>query len=82
MKFILQLFENGTIISWDNLKDRHKLANGMFSQWPQWKHAVSASGKKLIIEYSDVKEKNTYQNHYVTKAARVLFLHEVSSKEV
>ena len=42
----------------------------MFSQWPQWKHAVSASAKK------------TYQNHYVTKAARVLFLHEVSSKEV
>ena len=40
INFLSQLFENGRIISWINLKDRYELTNNMFFQWAQLKHDI------------------------------------------
>ena len=44
--FLSQLFENGRIISWINLKDRYELTNNMFSQLAQLKHAIPPRWEK------------------------------------
>ena len=47
--FSSQLFENGRIISWVNLKDKYELTNDMFYQRAQLKHAIPARWKTLIL---------------------------------
>ena len=57
----MQLFENGRITSWVNLKDKYELTNDIFHQWAQLKHAISARWKTLISNYSDIDEENLCQ---------------------
>ena len=54
--FLLQLFENGRIISWTNLKDGYELTNEMLFQWAQLKHAIRLRWKKIIFNYRNIKE--------------------------
>ena len=61
ISFSLQLFENGRITSWVNLKDKYELTNDIFYQWAQLKHAISARWKTLISNYSDIDEENLCQ---------------------
>ena len=82
MKFLLQLFENGWIISWINLKDRHELTNNMFFQYAQLKHAIFPRWKKIIFDYSDINENNLCQNHHIFRGARILPLAKLSSQEI
>ena len=56
INFLSQLFENGKIISWINLKDRNKLTNNMFFQWVHLKHEVPPRWKKIFFDYSDINE--------------------------
>ena len=37
------------------LKDRYEFTN-MFVQWAQLKHTIPARWRKLIFDYSDIKE--------------------------
>ena len=69
INILLQLFENGRIISWVNLKDRYELTNDMFFQWAQLKHAIPARCKTLISSYSDIDDKTFYQNLHIIKGA-------------
>ena len=64
---ISQLFDNGRIISWVNLKDTYKLTDENISQWAQLKHELRAMTKQLIFDYSDINENGLYQNHHVIK---------------
>ena len=59
INFLLQLFKNGRIMSWVNLKDE------MFFQWTQQKLAILTRSKTLISNYSDIDEENLCQNHHV-----------------
>ena len=52
--FVLQLFENGRIISQVNCKD-YELKNDMFFQWAQLKHKFPKRWKKLIFKHIDVR---------------------------
>ena len=78
----LQLFENGRITSWVNLKDKYELTNDIFYQWAQLKHAISARWKTLNSNYSDIDEENLCQNHHVIKGARIFSTNKFSSKEI
>ena len=40
INLLSQLFENGRIISWVNLKDEYELTNDKFFQWAQLKRAI------------------------------------------
>ena len=82
INFLSQLFENGRIISWINLKDRYELKNNMFFQWAQLKHAIPPGWKKIIFDYNDINENDLCQNHHVIKGARILPLDKLSSKEI
>ena len=82
INFLSQLFENGRIISWINLKDRYELTNNMFFQWAQLKHAIPPRWKKIIFDYNDINENDLPQNHHVIKGARILPLDKLSSKEI
>ena len=82
INFLSQLFENGRIISWINLKDRYELTNNMFFQWAQLKHAIPPRWKKIIFDYNDINENDLCQNHHVIKGARILPLDKLSSKEI
>ena len=79
---ILQLFENGRLISWVNLKNRYELTNDVFFQWAQLKHAVLVRRDKLNFDYSDIDENDLYQNHHVIKGARILSLHKLSCNKI
>ena len=57
----MQLFENGRIMSWVNLKGEYELTNDMFFQWAQLNHAIPTRWKTLISNYSDIDEKNFSQ---------------------
>ena len=78
INFLSQLFENGRIISWVNLKERYELTNDMFFQWAQLKHAIPARCKKLISDHSDINENDLQQTHHVIKGARILSLNQTS----
>ena len=54
----------------------------MFSQWAQLKHANLTRCKTLISSYSDIDEKNLYQNHHVIKRARISATGKLFSKEI
>ena len=54
----------------------------MFFQWAQLKHAISPRWKKIIFDYSNIKENNVFQNHHVITEARILPLNKLSSKEI
>ena len=82
INFLSQLFENGRIISWINLKDRYELKNNTFFQWAQLKHAIPPGWKKIIFDYNDINENDLCQNHHVIKGARILPLDKLSSKEI
>ena len=82
INFLSQLFENGRIISWINLKDRYELTNNMFFQWAQLKYAIPPRWKKIIFDYNDINENDLCQNHHVIKGARILPLDKLSSKEI
>ena len=49
INFLSQLFENGKIISWINLKDGYELTNDMFFQWAQLKHTIPPRWKKYFL---------------------------------
>ena len=72
INFLSQLFENGRIISWINLKDRYELTNNMFFQWAQLKHPIPPRWKKIIFDYSEINENDLCQNHHVIKGDRIL----------
>ena len=72
INFFSQLFENGRIISWVNLKDKCELTNGMFFQWAQLKHAIPTRWKTIISNDSDIDEENFCQNHYAIKGAKII----------
>ena len=83
ISFISQLFKNGRIVSWVNLKSSCKWTNDMFFfQWAQLKHAIPVRWKKPIFNYSDINDSHFYQNHHVIKGARILSLGKLSSKEI
>ena len=82
INFLSQLFENGRIISWINLKDRYELTNNMFFQWAQLKYAIPPRWKKIIFDYNDINENDLCQNHHVIKGARILPFDKLSSKEI
>ena len=63
------------------LKDRYEFTN-TFVQCAQLKHAIPARWRKLIFDYSDIKENDLYPNHHVIKGAITLFLYKSSSKEI
>ena len=46
INFLSQLFENGRIISWINLKDRYEFTNDMFFQWAHLNMQFLRDGKK------------------------------------
>ena len=74
INFLSQLFENGRIISWINLKDRYELTNNMFFQWAQLKHTIPPRWIFFFFfDYCcDINENNLCQNHHVIKRARIL----------
>ena len=72
INFLSQLFGNGRIISWINLKDRYELSKDMFFQWAQLKHAIPPRWKKLFFDYSNIKENDICQNNHVITGARIL----------
>ena len=82
INFSLQLFQNGRIISWVNLKDEYELTNDMFFQRAQLKNAIPTRWKALIFNFSVAEEKNLYQNHHIVKEARILSTYTLSSKEM
>ena len=82
INFLSQLFENGRIISWINLKDRYELTNNMFFQWALFKHAIPRRWKKIIFDYNDINENDLCQNNHVIKGARILPLDKLFSKEI
>ena len=82
INFLSQLFENGRIISWINLKDRYELKNNTFFQWAQLKHAIPPGWKKIIFDYDDINEYDLCQNHHVIKGARIVPLDKLSFKEI
>ena len=82
INFLSQLFENDRIMSWINLKDKYELTNNMFFQWAQLKHAVPPRWKKTIFDYSDINEKDLWQNHQVIKGTRILPFDKLSSEEI
>ena len=82
ISFLLQLFENDRIIPWVKLRNKYKLTNDMFFQRAQLKHAIPTRWKTLISNYSNVDEKNLYQNHHVIKGARILYTEKLSSKKI
>ena len=53
-----------------------------FFQWAQLKHAIPTRWKILISNYSDVDEKNMYQNHPIIKGGRILSTDNLSSNEI
>ena len=74
INFLSQLFENGRIVSGINLKERYELTNNVFFQW--------AKLKKIIFDYRDINESDSCQDHRFIKAARILPLGKLSSKEI
>ena len=54
----------------------------MFFQWAQLKHAVPPRWKKTIFDYSDINEKDLWQNHQVIKGTRILPFDKLSSEEI
>ena len=79
--FLLQLFENGKVISWANLKDRYDWQMACFFSGLNWNMQFLQDGKKLIFDHSDINENDLYQNHHIIKA-RILSLNKISSKEI
>ena len=61
--------------------ERYELTN-MFFQWDQLKHTIPPSWKKIIFDYSNIKENNVCQNHHVITGARILPLTKLSLKEI
>ena len=82
INFLSQLFENGRIISWIYLKDRFKLINDMLFYRAQFKHSIPPRWKKVIFEYSNIKENDLCQNHHGITGTRILPLDKLSSKEI
>ena len=82
INFLLQLFENGRIISSIHLKERYELTNNMFFQWDQLKHAIAPRWKLIIFDFCGINENDLCQNHHVIKGARILPLYKLFSKEI
>ena len=82
INFLLQLLENGRIISWINLEDRYELAKDMFFPWAQLKYAIPPRWKKIIYDCSNIKENNICHNYHVITRGRILPLKKLSSKEI
>ena len=51
-------------------------------QWAQLKHAIPPRWKNIIVDYSNISENDSCQNHHVIKGARILPLDKLSSKEI
>ena len=82
INFLSQLFENGRIISWINLKDRYELPSNMYFRRAQLKHVIPPKWKQIIFDYSDINENDLCQNHHLIKGARILPLDKLSSNKI
>ena len=54
----------------------------MFFQWAKLKQAIPPRWKKIIFDYSDINKSDLCQNHRIIKAAIILSLDKLSSKEI
>ena len=66
--FLFQLFQEGSLKPWDDLKIEYNLTNETCFQW-------------LLLKHGNFSELLT-QDHYIIKGAQILTLEKLSSKEL
>ena len=80
--FLSQLFEGGSLKSWNGLKIEYNLPNETYFQWLQLKHATPHKWKTIIKENPGNVSNLLIHDHHLIKGARILALEKLSSKEL
>ena len=77
-----QLFEGGSLESWNDLKIEYNLTNKTYIQWLQLKHAIPLKWKAIIKQNPGKVSDLLIHDHHLIKKARILTLEKLSSKEL
>ena len=80
--FLSQLFEGGSLKSWNDLKIEYNLTNETYFQWLQLKHAIPHKWKTIIKQNPGNVSDLLIHDHHLIKGARILTLEKLSSKEL
>ena len=79
--FLSQLFEGGSLKSWNDLKIEYNLTNETYFQWLQLKHAILHKWKTIIKQNPGIVS-DLMHDHDLIKGAQFLTLEKLSSKEL
>ena len=82
INFLSQLFEEGNLELWDDLKLEYNLANETYIQQLQQKLAITHKWKTNIVRKPGNVSNHLIQDHHLIKEARILTLEKLSSKEL
>ena len=80
--FLSQLFEGGSLKSWNDLKIEYNLTNENYFQWLQLKHAIPHKWKTIIKQNPGNVRDLLIHDHHLIKGARIVTLEKLSSKEL
>ena len=80
--FLSQLFEGGSLKSWNDLKIEYNLTNETYFQWLQLKHAIPQNWKTIIKQNPGHVSDLLIHDHHLFKGARIWTLEKLSSKEL
>ena len=72
INFLTQLFEEGNLKPWDDLKLEYSLTNETSFQWLQSKNAVPHKWHTKIKQSPDNVGKLLIQHHHLIKGVRIL----------
>ena len=80
--FLSQLFEGGSLKSWNDLTIEFNLTNELYFQWLQLKHAIPHKWKAIIKQNpGNVSDLLTHDHHFI-EGAQIFTLEKLSSKEL
>ena len=82
IKFLTQLFEEGNLEPWHDLRLEYNLTNETCFQWLQLKHAIPHKWKTNIKQNPGNISNLLIQDCHLTEGAPVLTLEKLSSKEL